>query len=142
MVKPLLQNDVKTEKLGKVIIGTVKGDMHDIGKNIVSFLLDVNGFEVKDLGINVPIETFVDEISAFQPQVVGLSALLTTAYDSVRDTIKAIQGAGLREEVRIMIGGAPMSQMVCDQVKADAYGKDAVEGIKLVQEWICAEGGN
>lgn len=106
LIKPLLQGESKIDLLGKVLIGTVHGDVHDIGKDIVSFLLKVNGFEVRDLGVDVPPETFVREIESFQPKVVALSGLLTIAYESMKNTITAIADAGLRNEVKIMIGGA------------------------------------
>jgi methanogenic corrinoid protein MtbC1 len=89
-VKPKLAGEAKVEKLGRVLIGTVEGDIHDIGKNILVFLLDVNGFEVRDIGIDVPRQKFVEEIKAFQPQVVGMSGLLTLAFKSMKDTIEAI----------------------------------------------------
>ena len=109
LVKPQFQGDAGQEKTGKVLIGTVKGDIHDIGKDIVTFLLDVNGFEVRDIGIDVPPARFVAEIETFQPQVVGLSGLLTLAYDAMRETIVAIEQAGLRSKVKIMICGGKRS---------------------------------
>lgn len=136
VVKPGLQGDAGTEKKGKVLIGTVKGDIHDIGKDIVTFLLDVNGFEVHDIGIDVPPARFVEEIEHFQPQVVGLSGLLTVAYDAMKETITAIDDAGQREQVKIMIGGGQMSDKVCEYVGADAYGEDAVAGVTLANKWL------
>ena len=126
-------------KKGKVLIGTVKGDIHDIGKDIVVFLLDVNGFEVEDLGIDVPPEKFVAAIKAFQPAVVGMSGLLTIAYDAMRDTVAAIETAGLRQDVKIIIGGGQMSENVRAYAGADAYGKDAVDGIALIKNWVSGE---
>jgi 5-methyltetrahydrofolate--homocysteine methyltransferase len=137
-VKPKLQVDAGIEKSGRVLIGTVKGDIHDIGKDIVTFLLDVNGFEVKDIGIDVPIGKFIQEIETFQPQVVGLSGLLTLAYDAMKETIEAIARAGYRDKVKIMIGGGQMSEKVCEYVGADAYGKDAVAGVTLTKNWLGA----
>ena len=139
MVKPKLQGDVTTAKRGKVLMGTVEGDIHDIGKDIVTFLLEVNGFEVRDIGIDVPPRTFVEEITAFQPKVVGMSGLLTLAYDSMRDTVQAIEAAGLRDKVKIMIGGGQMSEKVKAYAGADAFGKDAMEGLALAKKWIGGE---
>jgi 5-methyltetrahydrofolate--homocysteine methyltransferase len=136
MVKPKLHGGATLEKRGKVLMGTVEGDIHDIGKDIVTFLLEVNGFEVLDIGIDVPPGTFVEEIKAFQPQVVGMSGLLTLAYDSMKRTVQTIEEAGLRDMVKIMIGGGLMSEKVREHAGADAYGKDAMEGITLVKQWI------
>jgi methanogenic corrinoid protein MtbC1 len=137
MVKPrLAAAGPAAKKRGKVLIGTVKGDIHDIGKNIVTFMLDVNGFEVKDLGIDVPEATFVAEIGAFKPQVVGLSGFLTLAYESMKEAVEAIAAAGLRDKVQIMIGGGQITDEVVRYVGADAYGKDAMAAVTLVNGWI------
>jgi trimethylamine corrinoid protein len=137
MVKPLLKGEVSAKrKGGKVLIGTVKGDIHDIGKDIVVFLLDVNGFEVRDLGIDVPPEKFVEQIRDFQPRVVGLSGLLTLAYDAMKNTVQAIEHAGLRDSVKIMIGGGQMTTQVKEYVGADAFGNDGMEGVTLTKNWI------
>ncbi|MFZ0447619.1 MAG: cobalamin-dependent protein [Desulfatiglandaceae bacterium] len=136
MVKPMLKGEVRTKKRGKVLIGTVKGDIHDIGKDIVVFLLDVNGFEVRDLGIDVPPERFVEQIGDFQPQVVGLSGLLTLAYDAMKHTVQTIQKAGLRDSVKIMIGGGQMSTQVKEYVGADAFGNDGMAAVALAKDWI------
>ena len=136
MVKPKMKGEVNSEKRGKVLIGTVKGDIHDIGKDIVIFLLDVNGIEVRDLGIDVPPEKFVEEIKDFQPRVVGMSGLLTLAYDAMKETVRAIEEAGLRDGVKIMIGGGQMTEKVKEYAGADAFGKDAMEGVTLAKKWI------
>lgn len=136
MAKPKLTQTSKAEHLGKVVIGTVEGDIHDIGKNIVVFLLDVNGFEVFDLGVDVPAQKFVEAINNVQPQVVGLSGFLTLAYDSMKRTIAAIKDAGLRDKVKIMIGGGQINEQVKEYAGADAYGKDAVAGVSLAKAWI------
>jgi 5-methyltetrahydrofolate--homocysteine methyltransferase len=136
MVKPKLKGEVTSKKRGKVLIGTVEGDIHDIGKDIVSFLLDVDGFEVRNIGIDVPPGKFVEEIKDFKPQVVGLSGLLTLAYDSMKKTVQAIEEAGLRNSVKIMIGGGQMSERVKEYAGADAFGKDAMEGVTLAKKWI------
>jgi trimethylamine corrinoid protein len=138
MVKPLMSKGLEVKHIGKVLIGTVEGDVHDIGKNIVTFLLDANGFEVMDIGIDVPPQKFVESIKAFNPQVVGLSGLLTIAYDSMKKTVEAIKEAGLRNKVKIMIGGGQMSDKVKEYAGADAYAKDAMAGVVLAKQW--AEG--
>jgi 5-methyltetrahydrofolate--homocysteine methyltransferase len=135
IVKPKILENAAIEKKGKVLMGTVEGDIHDIGKDIVSFLLDVNGYEVRDIGIDAAPEKFVHEIRTFKPQVVGLSGLLTVAYESMKNTVLAIRDAGLRDQVKIMIGGGQMSEQVCRFAGADAYGKDAIAGVHLVRKW-------
>jgi len=136
-VKPHMtsaQADVK--KLGKVIVGTVKGDIHDIGKDIVVFMLDVNGFEVHDLGIDVPAQAFVEKIAEVKPQVVALSGFLTLAFDSMKETVGAIKAAGLRDQVKIMVGGGTVDEQVCKYAGADAFGADAMAAVSLAKGWI------
>jgi trimethylamine corrinoid protein len=135
MVKPLIREAKDSAGRGRVLIGTVKGDIHDIGKNIVIFLLEANNFEVRDIGIDQAPEKFVEAIRDFQPQVVGMSGLLTLAFDSMRKTVKDIEEAGLRDKVRIMIGGGQVTEKVREYVGADAYGPDAVAGVKLARQW-------
>jgi 5-methyltetrahydrofolate--homocysteine methyltransferase len=118
------------------MIGTVAGDIHNIGKDIVTFMLDVSGFEVLDLGIDVPVEVFVEKAKAFQPQVIGLSGLLTLAFDSMKQTVEALEKAGLRDKVKIMIGGGQVDEEVKKHTKADAYGKDAMAAVTLCKQWI------
>ena len=136
IIKPELAKlpDVKRE--GKVLIGTVKGDIHDIGKNIVSFMLDVNGLDVRDLGVDVSPQKFVEAIREFRPQVIGLSGFLTLAFDAMKETIEAIQAAGLRDGVKIMIGGGQISDQIKDYAGADAYGRDAMAGVSLAKKWL------
>jgi 5-methyltetrahydrofolate--homocysteine methyltransferase len=136
LIKPLLKGDLQTDRSGKVIVGTVQGDIHDIGKDIVVLMLDVNGFEVMDLGIDVPPQKFVDAIKDFQPSVVGLSGFLTLAFDSMKETVDAIKTAGLRDNIKIMIGGGQIDDEIKNYTSADAYGKDAMEAVKLTREWI------
>jgi len=140
IAKPLIKLGPggEAKKLGKVLIGTVHGDLHDIGKNIVSFMLDINGFEVKDIGVDVPVKTFIDEINGYQPDVVGLSGFLTLAFDSMKETIAAIDNAGLRNKVRIMIGGGQIDETVRSYTGADAFGVNAVEAVNLCRGWMTA----
>jgi len=138
LVKPKLAKAVESKKLGKVVFGTVAGDIHDIGKNIAVFMLDINGFEVHDLGIDVPVQKFVDKIKETGAPIVGLSGFLALAFDSMKQTVDAIKAAGLRDKVKIMIGGGQMSDEIKNYTGADAYGKDAMAGVTLAKKWIGA----
>jgi trimethylamine corrinoid protein len=134
-VRPHLAQQDGLPRGARVLLGTVKGDIHDIGKDIVSFMLDVSGFEVIDLGVDVPRETFVEKVRELRPAVVGLSGLLTLAYTSMKQTVEAIEAAGLRGQVKIMIGGGTADQRVCDYVKADGFGRDAMSAVTLAKQW-------
>jgi trimethylamine corrinoid protein len=139
MVKPHIgSGSVQTKKLGKIVLGTVAGDIHDIGKDIVGFMLDINGFEVYDLGVDVPPEKFVDKIKETGASIVALSGFLTLAYDSMRKTIEAITEADLRNKVQVMIGGGQVTEEVMKYTGADAYGKDAMVGVALAKKWSSA----
>ena len=122
--------------LGRVVIGTVQGDVHDIGKNIVTFLLQVNGFQVYDLGVDVSPDSFVQEIERIQPQVVGLSGFMTVAFGSMKETVEAVEAAGLRDRVKIMVGGGMVEEHVREFTGADAYGGDAMAAVTLAKAWI------
>lgn len=133
-VKPRLQSQGKEPtKLGRVVIGTVQGDIHNIGKDIVTFMLDANGFEVRDLGVDVPPARFVEAVKEFRPQVVGLSGFLTIAYDPMKKTVQALADAGLRSQVKVMIGGGLVDEKIREYTGADAYGKDAVAAVALAR---------
>jgi methanogenic corrinoid protein MtbC1 len=139
MAKPLIgagEGAGAAKKHGRVLIGTVHGDLHDIGKNIVTFMLDINGYEVKDIGIDVPVERFVEEIREFQPAVVGLSGFLTLAFDSMKETIDAVAKAGMRDQLKIMIGGGQVDETVRSYTGADAYGNNAMAAVTLCRGWI------
>jgi 5-methyltetrahydrofolate--homocysteine methyltransferase len=138
IAKPLIKQAPGEEpkKLAKVLIGTVHGDLHDIGKNIVTFMLDINGFEVKDIGIDVPVKNFIDAINEFHPDVVGLSGFLTLAFDSMKETIAAIQDAGLRDKLKIMIGGGQVDETVRNYTGADAFGTNAIDAVSLCKSWM------
>jgi methanogenic corrinoid protein MtbC1 len=138
IVKPELAKLPEIKRQGKVVIGTVEGDIHDIGKNIVTFMLDVNGFEVLDLGVDVSPQKFVEAIRDFQPQVVGLSGFLTLAFDVMKETVEAIETAGLRDEVKIMIGGGQVNEEIRKYAGADAWGRDAMAAVSLAKNWIGA----
>ncbi len=136
VVKPQLAQTTDMKKGGKVVIGTVEGDIHDIGKDIVTFMLDVNGFEVKDLGVDVPAAKFVEAVKDFQPQVVGLSGFLTLAYDPMKNTVQAMRDAGFTG--KIMIGGGQIDEQIRQYTGADGYGKDAMAAVSLAKSWIGA----
>jgi methanogenic corrinoid protein MtbC1 len=138
LLKPLLAKlaPVDEAKRHTVVLGTVYGDLHDIGKDIVKFMLEVNGFKVIDLGIDVPAETFVDQVRAHRPEVVALSGFLTLAFDSMRDTIEALKTAGLRDSVKIMIGGGQIDETIRQYTGADAYGINAMAAVSLCQGWL------
>lgn len=133
--RPLIQQQSDGKRLGKVVIGTVEGDIHDVGKDIVVLMLDVNGFDVYDLGIDVPAQVFVDKIKEVQPEVVALSGFLTLAFDSMKSTVEAIDKAGLRDSVKIMVGGGTVDEQVKVYAKADGYGFDAMTAVKLAKQW-------
>lgn len=139
--KPLIKDSQSgggVSSKGTVIIATVHGDLHDIGKNIVTFMLDINGYNVIDLGIDVPMDTVVDSIRDHQPAVVGLSGFLTLAFDSMKETIEAIKAAGLRDKIKIMIGGGQVDNQVKEYTGADAYGLNAMDAVSLCNGWISA----
>jgi len=134
VLKPLMAGDA-AGKFGKFIIGTVAGDLHDIGKNLVAIMVEAAGFEVIDLGIDVPAEKFVETIKANPDcKVVGVSALLTTTMEAMRVTVKAIIDAGLKSQVKIMVGGAPITQAFADEIGADAYTTDAASAAAKAKE--------
>jgi len=138
LLEPKLKEVRGTEakKLGKVIIATVEGDIHDIGKNLVVFMLEIGGFEVYDLGIDVPVQTIVDKVKETNAPVVGLSGFLTLAYDSMKKTIESLEAAGLRDKVKVMIGGGQIDEHVKEYTGADAFGLDAMDAVKLAKQWI------
>jgi methanogenic corrinoid protein MtbC1 len=136
IVKPhLTGSGAKVKKIGKVVIGTVAGDIHDIGLNIVEFMLDVNGYEVTSLGVDVPIEKFVTAMKETKAPVLGLSGFLTPAFDAMKETVEALEKAGLRKNIKIMIGGGQMDDEVRKYAKADAFGKDAMAAVTLTNGW-------
>lgn len=139
MAKPLIKQDSASSKsAGTIVIGTVQGDLHDIGKNIVTFMLEINGFKVVDLGIDVPIANFISSIREHEPQVVGLSGFLTLAFDAMKKTVEAIQEAGLRDNLKIMIGGGQVDDTVKNYTGADAFGLNAMEAVSLCKRWVPA----
>ncbi len=134
IIRPRLQQNGGAKKIGKVVLGTVEGDIHDIAKDIVGFMLDVNGFEVTDLGVDVPPAKFVEAVKQTGAKIVGLSGFLTLAFDPMKFTVNALKEAGLAD-VRIMIGGGQIDENIRQYTGADAYGKDAMAAVALAKNW-------
>jgi corrinoid protein of di/trimethylamine methyltransferase len=135
LIRPLLIAR-GTEPVGRVVIGTVKGDLHDIGKNLVAAMLEGGGFEVVDLGVNVTPETFIAAVKSKNANIVAMSALLTTTMPSMKSTIDAIKQAGLRDHVKVLIGGAPITQRYADEIGADGYSDSAVTAVALAKKVV------
>jgi len=133
IIKPLIAQQGTEVSIGKVLMGTVKGDLHDIGKMLASMMLEGAGFEVIDLGIDVPTEIFVEAVRNEKPQFLGMSALLSSTMLVMKDVIAALAQAGLRDNVKIIIGGAPVTQTFCDDIGADGYAPDAARGVDLAK---------
>jgi 5-methyltetrahydrofolate--homocysteine methyltransferase len=135
IIKPRLQQNGENKKIGKVVLGTVEGDIHDIAKDIVGFMLDVNGFEVTDLGVDVPPAKFVEAVKQTGATVVALSGFLTLAFDPMKYTVQALKQAGFAD-VRVMIGGGQIDDQIRQYTGADAYGKDAMAAVSLARQWV------
>lgn len=134
-VKPVL-GEQNSQKIGSIVIGTVQGDLHDIGKNIFAGMAEAAGFEVLDLGIDVPASAFIEKVKDVRPQIFGMSGVLTLSIDSMKNIIDELEEAGLRDSVKIIIGGNPVTEEACKLVGADAYTTNAAEGIKICQGWV------
>ncbi|MEO8356160.1 MAG: corrinoid protein [Chloroflexota bacterium] len=135
LLKPHLQkSNVKSS--GKVVIGTVKGDLHDIGKNLVSLMLEGDGFEIKDLGVDVPVEEFVRALKDEKPDILALSALLTTTMQMMKTTIDAVTAEGLRDQVKIIVGGAPVTEAYANKIGADGFSPDASRAVTVAKSLI------
>ena len=134
VIKPRMQEEASQEVLGKVVIGTVEGDIHDIAKDIVAFMLEINGFEVTDLGVDVPPARFVEAVKETGAKIVGLSGFLTLAYDPMKDTVAALKAAGL-DDVKVMIGGGQIDQQIKEYTSADGYGRDAMAAVAMAKKW-------
>lgn len=134
IVKFRMVEEIEVEKLGKIVIGTVEGDIHDVAKDIVVFMLDINGFEVTDLGVDVPPAKFVEAVKETGATIVGLSGFLTLAYDPMKFTIEAINQESLN--VKVMIGGGQIDENIQNYTGADAWGKDAIAAVTIAKEWI------
>ena len=135
IIKPLLQSDEITNR-GTIVMGTVKGDLHDIGKNLVTMMMEGAGFKIIDVGVNVKIEDLVETLKKEKADILGLSALLTTTMPEMQNVIEVLKEAGLRNQVKVIIGGAPIDQVFADKIDADGYGKDAADAVRLARELI------
>jgi len=135
ILKPILSKSTGTIA-GKVLIGTVKGDLHDIGKNLVVMMIEGGGFDVIDLGIDVPASRFVEAVKEHRPQVVGMSALLTTTMVEMKKTIQTLEAAGQKDQVKIIVGGAPVTESFAMEIGADGYAPDAAVAVDVVRTWI------
>jgi 5-methyltetrahydrofolate--homocysteine methyltransferase len=135
LLKPHLKN-AEIASAGKVAIGTVKGDLHDIGKNLVAMMLEGGGFEIIDLGTDVPPEKYVEAVRNQGAQIVAMSALLTTTMPAIKNTIDALSAAGIRGQVKVMIGGAPVTQNYADQIGADGFAPDASRAVTTARELV------
>jgi len=134
MLKPRMAQQENGKKLGKFVLGTVQGDIHDIAKDIVGFMLELNGFEVIDLGVDVPPAKFVEAVKESGATIVGLSGFLTLAFDPMKDTVEALKAAGLND-VKVMIGGGQIDEQIREYTGADAYGRDAMAAVALAKDW-------
>lgn len=136
LLNPYLRaEEVKLKKLGKIVIGTVRGDLHDIGKNIVAMMLETAGFEVIDLGTDVPPEKFVEAVKQYDANIVAMSALLTVTMPEMKIVIDKLKETGLRGKVKIIVGGAPVTEEYAKSIGADGYGETAVEGVRICKQW-------
>ncbi|UWG98018.1 cobalamin-dependent protein [Dehalobacter sp. DCM] len=135
ILKPVIGGG-NTAKVGKIVVGTVEGDLHDIGKNIFRSMCEAAGFEVIDLGIDQSPSAFVQKVKEVRPDVVGMSGVLTLALDSMKKTVEDLTTAGVRDSVKIIIGGNPVTQEACKQIGADAFTTNAAEGVKICQAWV------
>ena len=136
VIEPKLKGGNRGEPLGKMVLGTVKGDIHNIGKDIVATLLTAAGFEVYDLGIDVPSDTFIDKLKETGSSILGMSGLLTPAFESMKDTVQALEAAGLRSKVKVIIGGGIVTEQVGKYVGADAFTSDASEGVEMCRGFV------
>lgn len=134
ILKPRMQQSGESKKLGKIVLGTVQGDIHDIAKDIVGFMLDINGFEITDLGVDVSPAKFVEAVKQTGAKIVGLSGFLTLAFDPMKYTVQALKDAGLTD-VKVMIGGGQIDEQIRQYTGADAYGKDAMAAVAIAKSW-------
>ncbi len=139
LIKPHMSGSEEgsgVKKVGRLLLGTVAGDIHDIGKDMVHMLMDINGFEVRDLGVDVPARRFCEEYEGFQPDIIGLSGLLTLSYDSMKAVVDGLKEIGVRDKVKVIIGGGQVDEHACKYVGADAWVTDAVAGVKYALQWM------
>lgn len=135
VLKPVMGSG-KSTSVGSIVLGTVQGDLHDIGKNIFRSMAEAAGFTVYDLGIDQPVSAFVEKVKEVKPAIVGMSGVLTLALDAMKETVEGLKKAGLRDNVKIIIGGNPVTKEACEQIGADAFTTNAAEGVKIAQSWV------
>ena len=138
IIKPLLKEN-QTESKGSILLGTVKGDLHDIGKNLVVMMLEGAGFHVVDLGVDLSVEKVVQQVEEVKPEILGLSALLTTTMPEMEKVIEALEERGLRNSVKVIVGGAPLDARFAEKIGADCYGRDAVEAVEISRRFVGAK---
>ena len=138
IVKPRLGGE-KSKSMGTIMMGTVKGDLHDIGKNLVIMMLEGAGFNVVDLGVDLSVEKVVEKVEEIKPRILGLSALLTTTMPEMKRVIEVLEQKGLRQKVKVLVGGAPVDARFAEKIGADGYGKDAAEAVRLAREIIAGD---
>lgn len=136
MIKPIISEESKELNRGKIVLGTVKGDLHDIGKNIFKIMAEAEGFEVHDIGIDQPVEAFIQAVKDRKPDIVGLSGVLTLALEAMRMTVDGLKEANLRDDIKIIIGGNPVSKDANDQIGSDAFTTNAAQGLNICKEWM------
>ena len=135
LIKPLLKGE-ETEPRGTIVMCTVKGDIHDIGKNLVNMMLEGAGFKIIDLGVDLSVDQLIERVTEIQPDILGLSALLTTSMPQMKKVIEALDDQGLRKTINVMVGGAPVDKKFADAINADGYGADAAEAVKLARTFV------
>ena len=138
IVKPRLGGE-KSKSMGTILMGTVKGDLHDIGKNLVIMMLEGGGFNVVDLGVDLSVEKVVEKVEEIKPRILGLSALLTTTMPEMKRVIEVLEQKGLRQKVKVLVGGAPVDARFAEKIGADGYGKDAAEAVRLAREIVAGD---
>lgn len=135
ILKPVIGGE-NSSKIGRIVVGTVQGDMHDIGKNVFASMVEAAGFEVYDLGIDVSPAVFVEKVKEVKPEILGLSGVLTLAIDSMKAIVVALEEAGMRDQVKVIIGGNPVTKEACKQIGANTFTTNAAEGVKICQKWV------
>ncbi len=138
LIKPYLDEDAQAEQksIGTMVLATIEGDIHDIGKNIYGMLMELSGFEIIDLGVDVPVDTIVAKIEEVKPDLVGMSGLLTLAFDPMKTVVEKLKEKGLRDSVKVLVGGGQFDQTVCDFIGADGFSTDAVVGVNICKGWL------
>lgn len=139
LIKPYMKENVDgigNAKIGKMLLATIEGDIHDIGKNIYAMMMELNGFEVMDMGVDVPVAAIIEKAKEFEPDIIGVSGLLTLVFDPMKNLVDQLKQAGLRDKFKIIVGGAQLDQQICDHIGADAFATDAVFGVNKCKEWV------